>query len=193
MKSAKSSFVFFIPFILGCGASAPPVESPNQPSVVTTPVTPQAEPTASTDLLAGGETFDGKVFKLRLPKDWFVQPDPVVPLHVRASQTELFPNMKVATLKLPDGKSITDVVKASQESYLKSGTVEEVTELALQGRQVHRMVMTQNLPGNPNRQLKYFVPAGPRVVIFSGQSTSEEFENHLPLFESVVRSLELAP
>jgi hypothetical protein len=144
-------------------------------------------------LLAGGETFDGKVFKVRLPKDWFVQTDPVVPLHVRASQTELFPNIKVATLKLPDGKSITDVVKASQESYLKSGTVEEVTEIALQGRQVHRMVMTQNLPGNPNRQLKYFVPAGPRVVIFSGQSTSEEFENHLPLFESVVRSLELAP
>jgi len=144
-------------------------------------------------LLDGGETFDGKVFKLRLPKGWIVKPDAVAALHARATETELFPNIKVAILRLPDGKTITDAVNASKESYLKSGTVEEVSEITLRGQPVHRMVMTQNLPDNLNRQLKYFVPAGPRVVIFSGQAKSAEFETHLPLFESVIRTLEIAP
>jgi len=83
------------------------------------------------------------------------------------------------------------VVKASKDSYLKNGTVEEVTESTLQGRTVHWMLMTQNLSGNVNRQLKYFISAGQRVLIFSGQCTPEAFETHLPLFEAVIRSLEV--
>lgn len=198
MKSATQFVVFCMPFIVGCGASTPTAESPKPSSTATTPVTtetvtPQAESASNPDLLIGGENFDGKVFTLRLPKDWFVKPDPVVALHAKATEAELFPNIKVAILKLPDGKTITDVVQASRDSYLKNGTVEEMKEIALKGRQVQRMLMTQNLPGNPNRQLKYFVPAGPRVVIFSGQATSDSFETHLPLFEAVIRSLELTP
>jgi hypothetical protein len=198
MQPTSRLFVCLIPFILGCGTSTPPAKSPEQSPTATTvakegPDAPQAESAASMALLDGGETFDGKVFKLRLPKGWIVKPDAVAALHARATETELFPNIKVAILRLPDGKTITDAVNASKESYLKSGTVEEVSEITLRGQPVHRMVMTQNLPDNLNRQLKYFVPAGPRVVIFSGQAKSAEFETHLPLFEAVIRTLEVAP
>jgi hypothetical protein len=200
MKSAARSFLFVIPCVIGCGASTPPAGSPTPPQTTTTlpqttttPVTPHAAVESDPALLDGGEIFDGKAFKLKLPKGWVIKPDTVVALHARATDAGLFPNIKVAILKPPAGATVATVVKASMASYLKNGTVEEETEITLQGRQVHRMLMTQNLPGNVNRQLKYFIPAGPRILIFSGQATPEAFETSLPIFEAVIGSLEVVP
>ncbi len=193
MKSATCSLLIVIPLVIGCGASTPPVGSPTQAPITTTPVTPHSDEASSIASLDGGEIFDGKAFKLKLPKGWIVKPDTVVAIHAQATDAELFPNIKLAILKPPAGTTVAAVVNASKGSYLKNGTVEEVTEIALQGRQVHRMLMTQNLSGNLNRQLKYFIPAGQRVLIFSGQGTPEAFESDLPLFEAVIRSLEVVP
>ena len=197
MKSASFSLAFVIPFVIGCGASTPPAGTSAQQAqapVITAPVTTrQSDAASSTALLDGGEVFDGKTFKLKLPKGWIIKPEALVALHAKATDAELFPNIKVAVLKPPAGATVAMVVNASMESYLKNGTVEEVTEIKLQGQPVHRMLMTQNLPGNLNRQLKYFIQTGPRVLVFTGQGTPETFETHLPLFEAVIRSLEVIP
>lgn len=155
--------------------------------------TPQSNAASSAASLEGGEIFDGKAFKLKIPKGWIIKFDAVVALHTRATHLTPFPNIKVAILKPPADATMSTVVNASKESYLKSGTVEELTETTLQGRPVHRLLMTQNLPGNVNRQLKYFIPAGERILIFSGQDKAESFESAMPLFEEVIRSLEVTP
>ncbi len=194
MRVANHCLILVMPFVIGCGSSTAPVGSPTQSTATTAvTVTPPSDPLANSVLLEGGESFDGKAFKLKLPKSWIVKPENVVALHARATDTELFPNIKVAILKPPAGTTVAAVVNASKDSYLKNGTVEEVKEVTLVGLPVHRMLMTQNLPGNLNRQLKYFIPAGSRILIFTGQGTPETFETHLPLFEAVIRSLEVVP
>jgi hypothetical protein len=113
MRSATCSFVFVISFVIGCGAATPPAGSQTQTTqspIIMAPVTPQSDAASSTALLDGGEIFDGKAFKLKLPKGWIVKPDIVVALHARATDAELFPNIKVAILKPPAGATVAAVV-----------------------------------------------------------------------------------
>lgn len=188
MKSTTCPFVLLL--LMGCNASIPPAGSPTPPKPTTTLRT-DASPRLA--ILEGGETFDGKVFKLKLPNGWIIKPDPAVALHAHPAGADLFPNIKVAILKPPAGATVEEVVRASAQIYRRDGTVQDVSKATIQGRQVHRVLMSQDLPGNFNSQLKYFVPVGHHILIFSGQGRTEVFESHLLLFDAVFRSLELVP
>ena len=197
MKIADCSVAFVAGLFLGCSGSTPHSAPPAQQAQTPISAAPVAaaplEIPSSSALLEGGEVFDGKAFKLKLPAGWIVEPDPGVALVAQATKTGLYPNIKVAVLKPPAGTKVSAVVNASKEIYLKHGTVEEVVEMELQGRSVQRMLMTQNLPGNVNQQLKYFISAGTRILIFTGQAVPDAFETQLPIFEAVIRTLELIP
>mgnify|MGYP003344917664 CR=1 FL=1 len=188
MKPANCVFVFLL--AMGCNTSLPPAE-PSAPAKATVPPRADASPYAA--LLDGGEVFDGKVFKLKLPKGWEIIPDPAVALHARPAGNELFPNIKIALLPMPADATMEAFVSASARLYRRDGTVQDVAKATIQGREVHRILMTQDLPGNVNSQLKYLVPAGPQIMIFSGQGRPDVFESHLRLFDAVFRSLEVVP
>ena len=188
-------------FVVGCGAAGP--STPNS-TPVTTSATPATLPSANNppaatpspadtkpDLLAEGTEFDGKVFKLTLPKGWVVKTDPIVALHAVASAENQFPNVKVATLLPPTGATLAMVVAASKKSYLNNGTIEEETEVSLNGTSAHRMVLTQTLPGHVSRQVKYFIPNGKRILIYSGQSSPDNFTGDLPILDAIAKSLKV--
>lgn len=196
MKSAIGLFVVVILFTVGCGTSTPPAGSvvpSTQPATPAPAKNSETSAASSAALLDGGEVFDGKAFKLKLPNGWIVKPDSVVALHARATDAQLFPAVKMAMIMPPAGTTLAAVASGSRDSYLKNGTVESATEANLNGQTVHRILMTQSLPGSLSRQVKYFIPAGPRILIFSGQSTPDAFETDLPLFEEMIRSLEVIP
>lgn len=201
MKPFSWPVVVMTLFVLGCGGAGPstpnttPVTTPSTPATPAPannpPATTPSTETAKADLLAEGEVFDGKTFKITLPKGWVVKTDPIVALHAVASVENQFPSVKVASLLPPSGTTLAMVVAGSKKSYLNNGTIEEETEISINGATAHRLVLTQSVPGHVSRQVKYFIPAGNRILIYSGQSSPDHFTDDLPILDAIVQSLEV--
>jgi hypothetical protein len=142
-------------------------------------------------LLEGGDTVDLPDFRIKLPKGWERIEERLVPLHARPPGDELYPNLKVAVVKLSKAATLADVVTQSKKAYGKAWAVEEEAPAKVNGCAAVRMVLVQDYLVTRSRAVKYFVSAGGKVLVVTGESESDKFGQQLPLFEAVVQTLEV--
>jgi hypothetical protein len=143
------------------------------------------------DAAPAGDTATHKfaTYIVKTPKDWQRKDDPIVAFHAAPSGTKLFPNVKVAIVKLPPSFTMMDSVNASKKAYASIWKIESEESTKLGGWQAQRLVLTQEMGLVKSKQLKYFIAAENQVLIFTGQTTHETFDVNLPLFEAVARTL----
>ena len=142
-------------------------------------------------LLNGGSWAELKNFKIKLPKGWERKQDLLVALHALPSEAKLYPNLKVAIVNLPKQATMMDSVTQSKMTYAKYWTIEEERAVNVNGASAYRMVLVQDIGLTKSKQAKYFIAAGEKVLIVTGQSEPEEFDRHLPVFEAMVQSMEI--
>jgi hypothetical protein len=141
-------------------------------------------------VLDGGSTVELTGFTIRLPDGWVRKQDAIVALHALPSGARLYPNLKVAVVNLPKGATARDVAAKSKEVYANAWSVEDEGAAAVGGAPAYRMVLVQDVV-TKSKQVKYFVAAGDKALVVSGQSEPDEFDRHLAVFEAMVQSLEV--
>lgn len=189
LRSSTSAGALLLAFLaIGCGHETPPPPTPSAVSPAQPAPDPQSGSSGPT-LLAGGRTVDAQICRITLPKGWILKPDPTVGMHAVPQGVDLYPNFKMSALRPPTGADIEKVVEESKKAYAKTWRVEDEAACVLGAQPAHRMVLQQGLAGSESKQLKYFVAAEPRVLIITGQSEPEDFDEYLPLFEAISQSL----
>lgn len=155
---------------------------------------PHPQPKSDRELLEGGSAVEFKEFKLILPKGWERRPNPIITLTAKPVGTKAVnPAFRLAILKLPEKYAWKDSVAASKEKWAEAKVwkIESEKATKLNGRHAHRMILTENLVVASGKQIKYFIDAGGHVFIVTGSADPNEFDRLLPLFEAMIRSLEI--
>lgn len=187
----RLSWGLLVAATLGCGPSSISSGSFSTPPPPASAVPQTPRRSVENSLLDGGTSVELKDFKIRLPQGWERKQDLIVALHALPSGDQLYPNLKVAVVNLPKQATMMDSVTQSKKAYAKIWAIEEEKTVKINGASAHRMLLVQDIGLTKSRQIKYFIAAGDKALIVTGQSEPEEFDKHLPVFEAMVQSLEI--
>jgi hypothetical protein len=130
-------------------------------------------------------------FRLTLPAGWERRPDPTISLLARpaGAPPPLFPKFYLAILKIPARGTMADSVRLSKKVYAAVWNIEDEKAVTVNGAQANRLILGENLGVARNRQVKYFIALGGKVLIASGQTDPDDLDRYLPLYEAMIRTI----